>query len=233
VALEIAALAGAGERLHTEIDVAAAHADRFRFVGAVNVQAPDAAERLAYWVNERGMAGFRIFAAGAALDAESGAWLADASTFPAWETARELRVPVCIQTRPNRLPMIRTLLERFPDVAIILDHLAHPPVEDGPPYAAAREFFALAAYPNLYLKLTEGNFADLRTGRATARSFLERTVEVFGADRIAWGSNFPQSPGTLIELRDLALRELAFLSDRDRQAVFAGTARRLYPTVPA
>lgn len=210
-------------------DVADAHPDRFRFVGAVDVTAADAPERLEYWVKERGMIGFRIFAAGSTMDEGSGAWLADPKTFPAWEKARELGIPVCVQSRHAALPMLKKLLEHFPDVTVILDHFAHPPVEEGPPYPGLASFFALAEHRNLYLKLTERNFHDLRAGKATARSFLDKTFATFGTDHVAWGSNFPSSDGTLIELRDLALRELAYLSEADRNQIFSGTALTLYP----
>jgi L-fuconolactonase len=212
-------------------DVAAAHRDRFRFVGALDVTAPDAAERLEYWVKERGMAGFRIFAAGVTIKDSSGAWLADPQTFPAWEKARELGIAICLQTRHAALLTIEKMLERFPGVNVILDHCAYPPVEEGPPYPGLAGFFALAKHRNLYLKLTERNFDELRAGKATVRSFLDAAIGAFGSDRIAWGSNFPQSEGTLIELRDLALRELAYLPASDREQIFAKTALKLYPTL--
>ncbi len=212
-------------------DCAAAHPDRFRYVGAIDVTAPDAADKLSYWVKERGMVGFRIFAAGSTMAEDSGAWLDDPKTFPAWERAHELAIPICVQTRFTNLNRLRTLLERFPHVNVILDHFAHPPVEDGPPYAAAQPFFDLARYKNLYLKLTERIFHDLGKGKADPRSFLQKTVEGFGSDHIAWGSNFPSSPGTLPELRDLAIREAAFLPERDRIAIFSGTAKNLYPSL--
>jgi predicted TIM-barrel fold metal-dependent hydrolase len=214
-------------------DVAAAHRDRFRFIGSVDVTSPDAPERVEYWVKERGMAGFRIFAAGSTMDESSGAWLADPKTFPAWEKARDLGIPICVQTRFNALPMLRKLLERFPDVKVVLDHFAHPPVDDGPPYAAAQSFFELAQFRNLFLKLTVHNFNDLRAGKATIKSFLEKAIGTFGADHIAWGSNFPTSPMTLVDLRELAERELAFLPDTQKQAVFCDTALTLYPALRA
>ncbi len=214
-------------------DVIAAHADRFRFVGAVDVLAADAPEKLTHWVKERGMVGFRIFAAGSTMDESSGAWLADPATFPAWERARDLGIPVCVQTRFASFPMLRKLLDQFPDVTVILDHCSHPPVDDGPPYAAAQAFFDLAAYPKVNLKLTERNFHDLRAGKASTRSFIEKTIAAFGSDRIAWGSNFPSSDGTLVELRDLAARELAFLAEADQRAIFCETALKLYPALAA
>ena len=211
-------------------DVAAAHREMFCYVGAIDVMADDARESVQYWVTQRGMAGFRIFAAGASTMADdAGAWLADPKTFPAWEAADELGIPVCVQTRYRDLPLVKKLLDRFPNVTMILDHFAQPPVSEGPPYAEIDDFFALAAYPNLHLKLTERNFFDLQHGKATSQSFLDRTIAAFGSERIAWGSNYPSSDGMLIELRDLALRETAQLSEGDLQNIFSQTALRLYP----
>jgi L-fuconolactonase len=214
-------------------DVAAAHPDRFRFVGAIDVMADDAAARCEYWVSQRGMAGFRIFASGAStLDAGAGAWLSDPKTFPAWEMASRLGIPICVQSRGD-FAMIEVLLRRFPDVTVILDHFAHPDVSDGPPYAKARPFFELAQYPNLHLKLTERNFADLHHGRADTASFIDATIAAFGSTRIAWGSNFPTSDASLVALLDLAFRELAFLPEADKENIFCNTALSLYPSLKA
>ncbi len=206
-------------------DSAAAHPDRLLYVGMVDVRAPGAAERVRYWVRERGMAGLRIFSDGSTLDA----WLEDPQTFPAWEAARDLGIPVCVQTGYESLPILARTVARFTEVPVLLDHCAWPPAEDGPPYAAAADFFALAGLPNLHLKITEAFFRDLGEGKGSVRTFMERTLGAFGARRIVWGSNFPSSPGTLIELRDLALAELAFLSEPDRRAIFAENALALYP----
>jgi L-fuconolactonase len=214
-------------------DVIAAHKDRFLYVGAIDVMADDAAAKCEYWVKERGMSGFRIFASGSTMDENSGAWLADPKTFPAWEAANRLHIPVCVQSRAKNLAMLEVLLKRFPGVSVILDHFAHPDVSDGPPYANARLFFELAQYPNLHLKLTERNFFDLHRGKADTRSFIEKTLAAYGSQRVAWGSNFPSSDGTLIELRDMGLSELAFLPEADRQNIFCNTALSLYPALRA
>ena len=44
-------------------------------------------------------------------------------------------------------------------------------------------------------------------------------MDRFGANRIAWGSNYPAQPGPLTELVALALRELAFLGQREQRLV--------------
>lgn len=213
-------------------DCAAAHPDRFRFIGAIDVTAPDAVEKLGYWVKERGMVGFRIFAQGSTTGEGAGEWLADPKTFPAWEAAREFGIPVCVQTRFGSFGMLGKLLGRFPGVKVLVDHGGYPPTEDGPPYAAAQALFDLGQeHPNFYFKLTERNFDLLKKGKATSQSFVEKAVAVFGSGRIAWGSNFPSSSGSLSDLLALAKRVLAFLPEKDREQIFNGTALTLYPSL--
>jgi predicted TIM-barrel fold metal-dependent hydrolase len=106
---------------------------------------------------------------------------------------------------------------------------ARPPLDDGPPYAAARPLFALAAYPHVYVKLSTVTHEDAARGRSTPRAFLEQLAGEFGAGRIAWGSNFPASEGPLAALVALAREWVAFLPAEDQQRILGGTALALYP----
>ena len=116
-----------------------------------------------------------------------------------------------------------------PKSRIVLDHLGRPDVTDGPPYQRAASLFALAPLANIFLKLTPRIFGDVQRGQASADSFFPRLVEVFGSQRLAWGSNFPASAGTLKDNLALAKNCLACLSATDQAWIFAGTAQRLYP----
>jgi predicted TIM-barrel fold metal-dependent hydrolase len=138
---------------------------------------------------------------------------------------------MCIQTGPVGLPQVRSLAERFPNVPIILDHLGRPDVTDGPPYAKAQSLFDLADVPSIYFKLTPRIMGDSVSGAATPDTLFPKLVEVFGADRLAWGSNFPTSPGTLSEILATAQDRLSSLSAGDRVRVFGGTAATLYPAL--
>jgi L-fuconolactonase len=211
-------------------DSAAAHPDRFTSVCCVDVRAADAPERLRYWIRDRHMTGLRIFTSGSA-EADDSAWIDDPVTMPAWEAASELAIPVCLQMKATGFPHLQTILKRFPTLPVILDHLAHPPSNDGPPYRAAEEFWKLAAFPNVYLKLTAHNFKEFAEGAGSPQTFIQTCLDAFGADHIAWGSNFPSSKGPLTDLVALAQRELAFLSAADRRAIFHDTGASLYPAV--
>jgi len=56
-------------------------------------------------------------------------------------------------------------------------------------------------------------------------------VAEFGASRIAWGSNFPASEGSLPGLLAEARSALAALPQRDRDWIFFRTAQSLYPAL--
>jgi len=210
-------------------DAVAAYPDRFTGVFSVDVLASDAPERMRHWV-ERGLTGLRLFTIGSTMP-DQASWLDDPKTYPAWQCASELGLSICLQMSATALPQMIRLAERFPKVRIILDHMARPQIEDGPPYAAAASLFALAKYPSVYLKLTERNFTQSRKGKATPETFFPKLVAAFGASRLAWGSNYPSSEGSLAELLALAKISLACLSQADQDWIFAKTAQDLYPAL--
>jgi len=210
-------------------DAVAAHPDRFTGVFSADVLAADAPERMRHWV-KRGLTGMRLFTIGSTMP-DQASWLDDPKTYPAWECASELGLSICLQMSAKAFPQMLRMVARFPKVRIILDHMGRPVLDDGPPYQAAETLFALAKFPNIYLKLTERNCTGARSGKATAETFFPRLVGAFGASRIAWGSNYPSSEGSLSELLALAKTSLACLSQADQDWIFAKTAQNLYPAL--
>jgi L-fuconolactonase len=210
-------------------DAVAAHPNRFTGVFSVDVLAPDAPERMKYWVG-RGLTGMRLFTIGSTMP-DQASWLDDPKSYPAWECAAALNLSICLQMSPAAFPQMIRMVERFPTVRIILDHLARPVLQDGPPYAAAESLFALAKYPTIYLKLTPRSCIESRNGKATPETFFPKLVATFAASRIAWGSNYPSSEGSLPELLALAKNTLSCLSQEDQSWIFAKTAHSLYPAL--
>ncbi|WP_261533748.1 amidohydrolase family protein [Burkholderia multivorans] len=211
------------------VDSCARFPDRLVAVGSVDMLGDDVASVIEKWVGS-GLAGLRIFTGGSTKDFDPSE-LENPKLFRAWEILAELKLPMCIQTGPIGLPQVRMLAQKFPRVNIVLDHLARPDVLDGPPYANAASLFAMADLPNVYLKLTPRIFGDVKKEKASAETFFPRVVEAFGAARLAWGSNFPTSPGTLTEILATAQDGLQCLSETDREWIFGKTALKLYPAL--
>jgi len=210
-------------------DAVAAHPDRFTGVFSCDTLAPDATAVMAHWM-KRGMTGLRLFTTGSTMPGQQN-WLDDARTFPAWRMAEESNLPVCLQMTPKAIPALVTVLDRFPRLRVILDHMARPVQEDGTPYHAADSLWELAKFPGVFLKVTERNFVGAKSGKATPETFFNKAIAVFGANRIAWGSNFPTSERSLSDLIALAQDTLSFLPASDREWIFSGTAQTLYPAL--
>ena len=210
-------------------DAVAAHPRRFTGVFSVDVLAPDAPERIRHWAGRR-LTGLRLFTAGSTMPGQA-SWLDDPRSFPAWACAGELGLPVCVQMRQEGLPRLRPLIERFPGVKIILDHLMRAPIDDGPPYRVAAGLFSLARHATVYLKLTTDSLRHAREGKASPESFFGKVVGEFGAERIAWGSNFPNVAGPLKSILGECRQALAFLPAKDQEWIFCRTAQSLYPAL--
>jgi L-fuconolactonase len=206
----------------------AAHPTRFTGVFSADVLAPDAVDRMKLWM-AKGLTGMRLYTAGSTM--EQKLWFTDPRTYPAWTFAGEAGLPVCMQMRFKAFPQLKEMLERFPKVRFIIDHLGRTEMSDGPPYAAAAPLFELARYPNVYLKVTHRNFEESRNGKATPETFFRRLIEEFGANRIAWGSNYPAAKQPLADLVALGRDTLAFLPQVDRDWIFEKTALTLYPAL--
>jgi predicted TIM-barrel fold metal-dependent hydrolase len=213
-------------------EAAQRYPDRFVAVCTIDILAPDAADRLSYWVEERGCRGLRIFASGTTVKQPD--LIADDAVEPVWERAKALGIPVCLQTHADGLQYVGTVLERYPDVKMTLDHLGGPSFAGGPPYEGAGSLFDLAMHPNLYLKFSSNTLQNARTDDSTPEAFLRTLIHHYGANRIMWGSNFPNmqsdSPsGRYKGLVDMARSELAGLSQQEQDWLLGNAALDCYP----
>jgi len=210
-------------------EAVAARPDRFTGVFSVNMLTPDAPEKINYWF-KKGLTGLRLFTTGSTMPGQSDV-LGDPRSFAGWEAARDLGIPVCVQMKPEGLSMLNTLIQKFPNVRIIIDHFMGVPPEGGPPYAEAEPLMSVAKHPNIYLKLTIITVRRSYKGQASPESFIGKVVNAFGSDRIAWGSNFPTSEGTLKEILTESQTALDFLSSKDQVNILSNTAKSLYPAL--
>ncbi len=198
-------------------------------VGSIDMLAPDAVATAKSWL-DRGMTGFRIFTGGSTkkVDASS---LDDAQSYPVWELMSERGLSICVQTDQTGIPATIALAKRFPKVPVLVDHFARPNTAGGPPYAAAASLFGMAGVPNIFLKFTPVALKQLTDTKTDVHAFMSKLVAEFGADRIGWGSNWPNSPGTMGEIVAAAKGAISHLSQKDQDFILGGTALRLYPSL--
>jgi predicted TIM-barrel fold metal-dependent hydrolase len=210
-------------------DSVAAHPERFIGVFSIDMVASDAVEKMKYWMG-KGLAGMRIFTSGS-THAEQETFFAEEAAYPAWTFASDQGLSVCMQMRVQGLPLLETVLKRFPKARVIIDHFARADASDGPPFAAAAPLWALSKYPNVTVKVTHRPIEQAMKGKATPQALLGKAAQEFGVQRMIWGSNFPAAPQPLAELIAMARNALSFLPQQDQDWIFFKTAQALYPAL--
>ena len=210
-------------------DAVEAVPERFTGVYSIDVLAPDAVKTFDYWLG-RGCTGMRLFTTGSTLPNQA-TFFVDPKADPFWEHAQAKNIPVCMQMKQEGIPLLRQVMDRFPKITMILDHFSRAPFEDGPPYAKAQALFDLAKYKQVYLKVTPINVSPKSWGNGAPETFFGKIIDTFGAERIAWGSNFPNSVGTMKEILTAAQKAFAFAKASDQDWIFGKTAQTLYPVL--
>jgi L-fuconolactonase len=123
------------------------------------------------------------------------------------------------------------LVDACPDVSFVLDHLGKPAIAAGEWEPWRTQLAELARRPNVTCKLS-GSTSEAGLGwkEATVRPYLLHALEVFGPDRCMFGSDWPVATMTTEYQRwhDLVDDLVAGCSQAETDAVFAGTATRVY-----
>lgn len=124
----------------------------------------------------------------------------------------------------NALPIV----EHVPELTLVIDHLGGPYVRGDRWEPWASLMGATAQHPRCAVKLS--GLDPIDGSVEPYRRYVEHVVEVFGAERVMWASNWPATrlgAGYRAMLDD-ALDLLPELTPDERAAVFGANARRVY-----
>ena len=129
------------------------------------------------------------------------------------------------------LPLALRLAERFPRLRIVIDHLGKPDLlrEDAfEPWVETMRL--LSQLPNLAIKYSGWATFTGRTYASDVQRYIERTIELFGSERVMFASNWPVAlvAGTYGKTFEASLQALAYLGDSDLDNIMYQTALRWY-----
>jgi L-fuconolactonase len=133
--------------------------------------------------------------------------------------------------RTRELPALVRVVERVPDLDIVIDHGAKPPIASGGWQPWAGLIAAAARSPRVHCKLsglvTE---AGATWSADTLRPYVDHLVSCFGPGRLLWGSDWPVVDLAGGYRRWVAATDalLSGLPAADRDAILGGNARRFY-----
>ena len=154
---------------------------------------------------------------------------------PAWRrgyaTLAQFELTFDLLVWPHQLPEAAALAATAPDVPVVLEHLGLPDLERDPALRSWRAAVAdFAELPHAHAKLSAFSLLGAPRDRQRIRPVVEALLELFGAHRCMFGSNFPveRLAGGFGPLYELALDILQELPADQRTEVLTETARRFY-----
>jgi predicted TIM-barrel fold metal-dependent hydrolase len=161
--------------------------DRFRFMGRLNLERPDARAQLRGWMKQRGNLGMRQ----SFLSTREREQLVNGIYDWLWEDAERYGIPVMIHAADLR-PTLERIITRHPKLKLILDHMGLSTVisREGRFEEAAENTVALARFPNVFAKLSSAplnshepySFRDMH-------GYIRRIIDGFGPRRCFWGTD--------------------------------------------
>ncbi len=134
---------------------------------------------------------------------------------------------------PNHLKHVPTLAERVPNLKLVIDHLAKPPLGYEARAAWREQLAAAAESPNVYAKVSGLNtvMADFETWSCDdIKPLVDTAVELFGAERLMFGSDWPVAllAGDYAKVWDETCMCLTDLSTGERESILGGTGNAFY-----
>jgi L-fuconolactonase len=137
-----------------------------------------------------------------------------------------------VAVAPRHLEHVPTLAAAVPDLHLVIDHLAKPPIASGDLDGWKARLAAAAAHPNVFAKVSG---LDAAAGSPDwtpndLRPAFEHALAVFGADRLTYGGDWPVSRLGGGYARQHAAFEVltGALSAGEQAAIRSGTATRAY-----
>jgi L-fuconolactonase len=215
-----------------QVECTRRYPDRLASVVIVDTAQPDAVEQLER-ERERGAAGVRL---GPTVRSPGDDPLA------IWRAAERLGLSVSCGGAASQFasPHFAEVLESVPRLKIVIEHLggANRP-DDEVTSTLRRRIFALARYPNTYVKIHGlGEFCR-RAMPVPAGGFpfeqpipptLEMAYDAFGAGRMMWGSDYPPVSGRegYRNALRLPMAALEAKTDDERSLIFGQVALTVF-----
>jgi L-fuconolactonase len=210
------------------LSLADAHPFIAGVVGWVDLASPEVQQQLDELTMHQKFKGVRHLVESESADN----WLAQPAVLRGLQQLASSGTSYDLLVHTRHLKHVRTVAETCPDLSLVIDHAAKPPIARGEIKEWAQELRPVAAYKNIHCKLsglvTEANHNGWQVD--DLRPFVECALELFGADRLMFGSDYPvclvaASYDRVLESFQEILKDL---SAEEQKQIFAGNASKFY-----
>jgi len=228
----------AESRAETEfmLDLASAHASIGGVVGWVELGRPGAVGTLERMARHPKFKGVRPML----QDLPDDDWIASRPRPDAMRALQQLGLRFDALVKPRHLPPLLRFLRHWPELPVVIDHAAKPPVgaHDSEAFARWRADIAQVAafsqvcckFSGLWGEAPASVHGDVAATVGAVRPVWEHLLEVFGPARLMWGSDWPvlTLAGDYAGWVAVSQACIGGLSQDEQADVWHGTARRFY-----
>ena len=207
-------------------------ADRFSFiagvVGWVNVMSDDVAGELGDFVRHPKFKGVRHLVESEPNDD----WLIQPKVLRGLRALASNGVAYDLLVHTKHLKYAKRIAEECPELRLVIDHLAKPPIARGQLDEWASELKKIANHQNVFCKLsglvTEADWKNWSV--KDLRPFVDTALECFGPKRLMFGSDWPVCllAATYDQVLDSVDSLLGGLKDAERKRILSENAIEFY-----
>jgi L-fuconolactonase len=190
-------------------------------VDPLDPAAPDHLSRL----TEQGFSGVRLSPGRGA----SGDWIAGPLMPPLWKRCHDLRVPMTVLAPVGRMPQVAQLMEKLPDLTLVIDHMADCPVDQP---QELEKLIELKRFPNVFVKISHTwSLSRQPYPWMDSQELVKRLHQAYGPRRLMWGTDWPiiESAAKYTQALSVVRDDMKFLNDEDKTWMLSKTIERVWP----
>jgi L-fuconolactonase len=204
-----------GDRNDLALAAALAHPDRLAVMGRLDTDRPESRSALARWRSQPGMLGLR-FTFHTPLLAPL---LTEGRMDWVWRGAQAAGLPIMVYLPQALLPYVDRIAERYPDLRLVIDHLALPYLKkDDEAFADFYKLLPLARRPNVAVKASTlpSHTSDVYPYRRV-HTYLRRVYDAYGPKRVFWATDLTALPCSYRDAITMFTEEIPWFTTEDKE----------------
>ena len=203
--------------------------ERFVGHGLIDPQDRNNAERAVYWMEDRGLVGFRFHP----MYYPDEQILLSKSNIPLWEELAKRKAIVQFHMRSDDAIQVSELAKTYPDLKILIDHMGYPNIKAG--INNFSPILNLAKYSNVFVKISDvAGRSDEVFPHLDVHPYIRLLYDKFGCSRLLWGTGYPghhrikNNWHTLEDELRLISEGIPFFLEKDIDWILGKTAKNIW-----
>jgi L-fuconolactonase len=149
---------------------------------------------------------------------------------PLWKRCEELRGPMTVLAPISRIPAVGKLIDKYPDLTVVIDHVADCPVDQP---AELDKLIALKRYPKTFVKVSHAwSLSKQAYPWLDVQEMIRRLHHELGPQRLMWATDWPIIENTgnhYAQALTLVRDDMPFLNADDKSWMLSKTIERVWP----